>query len=142
VADAMTGQDAVKSADEFTSASHHRLILTKMDGDAAAAPRSPSARHRAALKFVGAGESSTLSNLLPDRVASRILAWAMSLLLEKVEQTIDQKTTEDMQQNSSMTTHLGTSAISSARSANSAPSSPPGMMPGIGPLRTSKTLSG
>jgi len=58
VADAMTGQDAVKSADEF----HKRLgitgvILTKMDGDARGGA-ALSIRHVTGqpLKFVGVGE--------------------------------------------------------------------------------------
>ncbi len=58
VADAMTGQDAVKSADEF----HKRLgitgvILTKMDGDArGGAALSIRAITNQPLKFVGVGE--------------------------------------------------------------------------------------
>ena len=58
VADAMTGQDAVKSADEF----HKRLgitgvILTKMDGDArGGAALSIRAVTGQPLKFVGVGE--------------------------------------------------------------------------------------
>ena len=60
VADAMTGQDAVKSADEF----HKRLgitgvILTKMDGDArGGAALSIRTITGQPLKFVGVGEKS------------------------------------------------------------------------------------
>ncbi len=102
VADAMTGQDAVKSADEF----HKQLgitgiILTKMDGDArggaALSIRSVTGQP---LKFVGVGEKSeALEPFHPDRVASRILGMGDVLsLIEKVEETIDLKQAEKMQQ--------------------------------------------
>jgi signal recognition particle subunit SRP54 len=102
VADAMTGQDAVRSADEF----HKRLgitgiVLTKMDGDArggaALSIRSVTGQP---LKFVGVGEKTdALEAFYPDRVASRILGMGDVLsLIEKVEQTIDQKTAEKMQE--------------------------------------------
>ena len=101
VADAMTGQDAVKSADEF----HKRLgitgvILTKMDGDArggaALSIRSVTGQP---LKFVGVGEKSdALEPFHPDRVAQRILGMGDVLsLIEKVEESIDQKDAEEMQ---------------------------------------------
>jgi signal recognition particle subunit SRP54 len=101
VADAMTGQDAVKSADEF----HKRLgitgsILTKMDGDArggaALSIRSVTGQP---LKFVGVGEKSDALELFhPDRVAQRILGMGDVLsLIERVEETIDQKQAEEMQ---------------------------------------------
>jgi signal recognition particle subunit SRP54 len=102
VADAMTGQDAVRSADEF----HKRLgitgiILTKMDGDArggaALSIRSVTGQP---LKFVGVGEKTdALEAFYPDRVASRILGMGDVLsLIDKVEQAIDQKTAEKMQE--------------------------------------------
>src|ERR1700733_5894330 len=102
VADAMTGQDAVKSADEFNK----RLgitgtILTKMDGDArGGAALSIRAITGQPLKFVGGGEKSdALEAFHPDRVASRILGMGDVLsLIERVEQTIDQKTAEKMQE--------------------------------------------
>jgi signal recognition particle subunit SRP54 len=101
VADAMTGQDAVKSAEEF----HKRLgitgvILTKMDGDArGGAALSIRTVTDQPLKFVGVGEKlDALEAFHPDRVASRILGMGDVLsLIEKVEQTIDQKQTEEMQ---------------------------------------------
>ncbi|MGC2657832.1 MAG: signal recognition particle protein [Bryobacteraceae bacterium] len=102
VADAMTGQDAVRSADEF----HKRLgitgvILTKMDGDArGGAALSIRSITGQPLKFVGVGEKTdALEAFYPDRVASRILGMGDVLsLIEKVEQTIDQKTAERMQE--------------------------------------------
>ena len=101
VADAMTGQDAVKSADEFNK----RLgitgtILTKMDGDArGGAALSIRAVTGQPLKFVGVGEKSdALEPFHPDRVAQRILGMGDVLsLIEKVEESIDQKQAEEMQ---------------------------------------------
>jgi len=101
VADAMTGQDAVKSADEF----HKQLgitgvILTKMDGDArGGAALSIRSITGQPLKFVGTGEKSdALEPFHPDRVAQRILGMGdMLSLIEKVEESIDQKQAEEMQ---------------------------------------------
>jgi signal recognition particle subunit SRP54 len=101
VADAMTGQDAVKSADEF----HKRLgitgaILTKMDGDArGGAALSIRSITGQPLKFVGVGEKPDALELFhPDRVAQRILGMGDVLsLIEKVEESIDQKSAEEMQ---------------------------------------------
>ena len=86
VADAMTGQDAVKSADEF----HKRLgitgvILTKMDGDArggaALSIRSVTGQP---LKFVGVGEKfDALEPFHPDRAAQRILGMGDMLSLHR-----------------------------------------------------------
>jgi signal recognition particle subunit SRP54 len=102
VADAMTGQDAVKTADEF----HKRLgitgaILTKMDGDArGGAALSIRSVIGQPLKFVGVGErSDALEAFFPDRVASRILGMGDVLsLIDKVQETIDQKEAEKIQE--------------------------------------------
>jgi signal recognition particle subunit SRP54 len=102
VADAMTGQDAVKSADEF----HKRLgitgvILTKMDGDArGGAALSIRQITGQPLKFVGVGEKTDALELFhPDRVASRILGMGDVLsLIDKVQETFDQSTAEKMQE--------------------------------------------
>jgi signal recognition particle subunit SRP54 len=101
VADAMTGQDAVKSADEF----HKRLgitgvILTKMDGDArGGAALSIRQVTGQPLKFVGVGEKfDAIEPFHPDRVADRILGMGDVLsLIEKVEGEMDQKKAEEMQ---------------------------------------------
>src|SRR4051795_2235986 len=101
VADAMTGQDAVKSADEF----HKRLgitgvILTKMDGDARGGA-ALSIRHVTGqpLKFVGVGEKfDALEPFHPDRAANRILGMGDILsLIEKASEQIDQKKAVEMQ---------------------------------------------
>jgi len=102
VADAMTGQDAVKSADEF----HKRLgitgvILTKMDGDArGGAALSIRQITGQPLKFVGVGEKTDALELFhPDRVAQRILGMGDVLsLIDKVQETIDMSTAEKMQE--------------------------------------------
>jgi signal recognition particle subunit SRP54 len=101
VADAMTGQDAVKSADEF----HKRLgitgvILTKMDGDARGGA-ALSIRHVTGqpLKFVGVGEKpDALEPFHPDRVANRILGMGDILsFIEKAGEAIDKKQAVEMQ---------------------------------------------
>lgn len=93
VADAMTGQDAVRSAAAF----HARLeatgvIFTKTDGDSrgGAALSIVSTIHRP-IKFVGTGEKiEDLEPFHPDRMASRILGMGDVLsLIERVEQSID-----------------------------------------------------
>jgi signal recognition particle subunit SRP54 len=100
VADAMTGQDAVKSADEF----HKKLtltgvVLTKMDGDArggaALSIRNVTGQP---IKFIGAGEKyDALEPFHPDRIVSRILGMGDILsLIEKAEQQIDRKKAEEM----------------------------------------------
>jgi signal recognition particle subunit SRP54 len=101
VADAMTGQDAVKSADEF----HKRLgitgiVLTKMDGDArGGAALSIRQITGQPLKFVGVGEKlDALEVFHPDRVASRILGMGDVLsFIEKAEEAIDKKQAVEMQ---------------------------------------------
>jgi len=101
VADAMTGQDAVKSAEEF----HKRLgitgvVLTKMDGDARGGA-ALSIRHVTGqpLKFVGIGEKfDALEPFHPDRAANRILGMGDILsLIEKATGEIDQKKAVEMQ---------------------------------------------
>ncbi len=101
VADAMTGQDAVKSADEF----HKRLgitgvILTKMDGDARGGA-ALSIRHVTGqpLKFVGLGEKAdAFEQFHPDRAASRILGMGdIVSFYEKAQEAFDSKEQEEMQ---------------------------------------------
>src|ERR1700686_3427485 len=101
VADAMTGQDAVKSADEF----HKRLgitgvILTKMDGDARGGA-ALSIRYVTGqpLKFVGLGEKSdAFEPFHPDRAASRILGMGDIIsFVEKAQEAFDGKQQEEMQ---------------------------------------------
>jgi signal recognition particle subunit SRP54 len=99
VADAMTGQDAVNSAQDF----HKRLgltgvILTKMDGDARGGA-ALSIRHVTGqpIKFIGTGEKpDAFEPFHPDRIVGRILGMGdMMSLIEKAEATLDRKKSED-----------------------------------------------
>jgi signal recognition particle subunit SRP54 len=95
VADAMTGQDAVKSAKEFDDRlGVTGIVLTKLDGDArgGAALSIKSVVNRP-IKFVGVGEKyADLDVFYPERMASRILGMGdMLSLIEKVEAEVDQK---------------------------------------------------
>ncbi len=93
VADAMTGQDAVRVASEF----HKRvgltgLILTKVDGDArGGAALSMRAVTGVPIKYLGVGEKTdALEPFHPDRLASRILGMGDVLtLIEKAQETFD-----------------------------------------------------
>jgi len=95
VADAMTGQEAVRIAQEF----HEKVgltgaILTKMDGDArGGAALSIAAVTGVPLKFIGVGEKpDALEPFYPDRLASRILGMGDVLsLIEKAQAVVDQK---------------------------------------------------
>ncbi len=98
VADAMTGQDAVNSADEF----HKKLtltgvVLTKMDGDARGGA-ALSIRHVTGqpIKFIGIGEKyDALEPFHPDRIVSRILGMGdIMSLIEKAEEKIDKQKAE------------------------------------------------
>ena len=101
VADAMTGQDAVRSADEFNKQlGITGIILTKMDGDArGGAALSVRQITGQPVKFVGVGEKpDAFEAFHPDRVAQRILGMGDVLsLIEKVEGAIDMKEAEKMQ---------------------------------------------
>ena len=100
VADAMTGQDAVRSADEF----HKKLsltgvVLTKLDGDArGGAALSIRQVTGAPIKFIGVGERyDALEPFHPDRIVSRILGMGDILsLIEKAEQQIDKKKANEL----------------------------------------------
>ncbi len=100
VADAMTGQDAVNSAQEF----HARLgltgvVLTKMDGDARGGA-ALSIRHVTGqpIKFIGVGEKpDAFEPFHPDRIVGRILGMGdMMSLIEKAESTLDRKKSEEL----------------------------------------------
>jgi signal recognition particle subunit SRP54 len=102
VADAMTGQDAVKSAKEFDDRlGVTGIVLTKLDGDArGGAALSIKQVVNRPIKLVGVGEKyGDLDVFHPDRMASRILGMGdMLTLIEKVEQEIDQKEAEKLAQ--------------------------------------------
>src|SRR5512145_2107259 len=102
VADAMTGQDAVKSAKEF----HDRVgvtgvILTKMDGDArGGAALSIKEVTGQPIKFVGVGEKyDALDPFYPERIVSRILGMGDVLsLIEKVQEEVDEEKALELQE--------------------------------------------
>jgi len=102
VADAMLGQDAVKSAQQF----HEQLgfngfILTKMDGDArGGAALSIKQVTGQPVKFVGMGEKYDALELFhPDRLVSRIMGMGdIMSLIEKAEEVVDQKQALELQE--------------------------------------------
>jgi len=95
VADAMTGQEAVRVADDFNKAvSLTGMILTKMDGDArGGAALSIRSITGVPIKFMGMGEKTdALEPFYPDRLASRILGMGDVLsLIEKAQEAIDEE---------------------------------------------------
>jgi signal recognition particle subunit SRP54 len=95
VADAMTGQEAVRVADDFNKAvSLTGMILTKMDGDArGGAALSIRSVTGVPIKFMGVGEKTdALEPFYPDRLASRILGMGDVIsLIERAQETIDQE---------------------------------------------------
>jgi signal recognition particle subunit SRP54 len=101
VVDAMTGQDAVRVAEEF----HDKvgvtgLILTKMDGDArGGAALSIRWVSGVPIKFIGIGEKvDAFEAYHPDRLASRILGMGDVLtFIEKAEQTLDEEKALELQ---------------------------------------------
>ena len=93
VADAMTGQDAVRAAREFLNRLNFGgVILTKLDGDArGGAALSIRMVTDRPIKFVGVGEKlDALEVFHPDRMASRILGMGdVVSLVERVQQSVD-----------------------------------------------------
>lgn len=101
VADGLTGQDAVNTAQAF----HERLnltghILTKMDGDSrGGAALSIRAVTQQPIRFMTVGEKlEDLERFHPDRVASRILGMGdLVSLIEKAEETFDEQEALELQ---------------------------------------------
>jgi len=102
VADAMTGQDAIKSAGEFNRrVGVTGVVLTKLDGDArGGAALSVVSVVGVPIAFVGSGEQLTDLELFhPDRIVSRMLGMGDVLsLIEKAEQAIDQDDAADLEE--------------------------------------------
>jgi signal recognition particle subunit SRP54 len=100
VADALTGQDAVRSADEF-----HRkvgvtgIVLTKLDGDSrgGAALSAASVTGRP-VKFAGTGEKvDAFEPFEPARMVSRILGLGDVLgLIARAEETVEKEKAEEL----------------------------------------------
>jgi signal recognition particle subunit SRP54 len=99
VVDAMTGQDAVKSAKAFNEALElNGVIMTKLDGDArGGAALSVKSVTGVPIKFIGTGEQiEALEDFHPDRMAGRILGMGdVVSLVEEAQRKFDQ---EEMQE--------------------------------------------
>jgi signal recognition particle subunit SRP54 len=102
VADAMTGNDAIKSAGEFNRRiGVTGVVLTKLDGDArGGAALSVVSVVGVPIAFVGSGERlEDLELFHPDRIVSRLLGMGDVLsLIEKAEQAIDQNEAEQLEE--------------------------------------------
>ena len=100
VIDAMTGQDAVNTAQAFNQAlGLTGVIVTKMDGDArGGAALSVRMVTGKPIKFMGLGEKTdALEPFHPDRIASRILGMGDILsLIEDAERKVDKKKAEKL----------------------------------------------
>jgi signal recognition particle subunit SRP54 len=95
VVDAMTGQDAVRVADEFNQrVGITGLILTKVDGDArGGAAISVRSVTGVPIKYLGVGEKTdALEVFHPDRLAGRILGMGdVMTAIEKAQDVMDQE---------------------------------------------------
>jgi signal recognition particle subunit SRP54 len=100
VADSLTGQDAIKTAEQF-----HRqialsgVVLTKFDGDATGGIAiSLAAQLGIPLRFVGTGEKpSDLEIFIPERIVSRLMGGGdIAGLSEKVAAVVDEKRVKEL----------------------------------------------
>ncbi|MEW6281442.1 MAG: signal recognition particle protein [Candidatus Eremiobacterota bacterium] len=101
VVDAMTGQDAVNIARQFSETiGVTGIVMTKLDGDArGGAALSVRQVTGSPIKFIGVGEKlGALEPFHPDRMASRILGMGDVLsLIEKAEQAIDEEQAQKLE---------------------------------------------
>jgi signal recognition particle subunit SRP54 len=102
VADSMTGQDAVRSAEQFGQALKLTgVILTKMDGDSrGGAALSIRTVAQVPIRFVGVGEKADDLELFhPERMASRMIGMGDVLsLIEKAERGLDREESQRLAQ--------------------------------------------
>jgi signal recognition particle subunit SRP54 len=109
VVDSMTGQDAVRVAEEFNAKVNLTgLILTKLDGDArGGAALSIRWVAHVPIKYIGIGEKADqFEPFYPDRLASRILGMGdMLTFIEKAEAAFDQKKAEELQKKMEKSTY-------------------------------------
>ena len=100
VVDAMTGQDAARTAKAFNDAmTLTGVVLAKADGDArGGAALSVRAITGKPIKFIGMGEKiDALEPFYPERIASRILGMGDILsLIEEAQRKVDQKKAEKL----------------------------------------------
>lgn len=98
VADAMTGQEAVRVATDFNNAVNITgLIMTKVDGDArGGAAISMREVTGVPIKFLGTGEKlNAIEVFHPDRLANRILGMGdVMTLIERAQDQMDQEETQ------------------------------------------------
>jgi signal recognition particle subunit SRP54 len=101
VVDAMTGQDAVNVAEQFSeSAEFDGVLMTKLDGDArGGAALSVKAVTGKPILYASTGEKlEQIERFHPERMASRILGMGDVLsLIEKAEEVSDEKQAEELQ---------------------------------------------
>ena len=109
VVDSMTGQDAVRVAEDFNNrVTLTGLILTKLDGDArGGAALSIRWVAHVPIKYIGVGEKlDQLEAFYPDRLASRILGMGdMLTFIEKAEKAFDQKKADDLKRKMEKSTY-------------------------------------
>ena len=102
VADAMTGQDAVRTAQTFKEKiGITGVVLSKFDGDSkGGVALGLSEQVGAPLRFIGAGEKMPdLEQFIPDRIVSRLMgAGDVESLAEKAAAAIDPKEAKKMTQ--------------------------------------------
>jgi len=95
IADSMTGQDAIKTAEVFREKiGIHGVILSKYDGDSkGGVALGLSSQVQVPLRFIGSGEKmEDLEVFLPDRVVSRLMGFGdIEGLAEKTASMIDEK---------------------------------------------------
>ena len=147
VADAMTGQDAVSTAETFNDLLEiDGVILTKMDGDArGGAALSIKAVTGKPVKFVGTGEKiDALEVFHPDRMASRILGHGDVLtLVEKAQVAFDEKAARELEKKirkDSFTLEDFRSQLLQIRKMGSLEDIM-GMIPGLGKLKSLKNVT-
>ncbi|MDG1104876.1 MAG: signal recognition particle protein [Cyclobacteriaceae bacterium] len=98
VVDAMTGQDAVHTAQAFNERlNFDGVVLTKLDGDTrGGAALSIRRQVEKPIKFISTGEKmDAIDQFYPDRMAKRILGMGDVLtLVERAQQNFDEKETQ------------------------------------------------
>src|SRR2546428_1301005 len=141
VADAMTGQDAIKSAGEFNRrVGVTGVVLTKLDGDArGGAALSVVSVVGVPIAFIGNGERlEDLEPFHPERVVSRVLGMGDVLsLIEKGEQAIDEDEAEALEEklrNNAVTVHDFRDQLKMIKKMGPLESIM-GMLPGMGNLK-------
>jgi signal recognition particle subunit SRP54 len=144
VVDAMTGQDAVGVAESFAEvAEFDGIVMTKLDGDArGGAALSVKAVTGKPIMFASTGEKlPDFDRFHPDRMSSRILGMGDVLsLIEKAEQEVDQRQTEDLQKKLESDTFTFEDFLKQMRQVRKLGplSGLLGMMPGMGSMKQLK----